>query len=261
MRTIWDLKQSGEPDTLEMYIYESINPDSYDWWAGEKIISETSANKFKEELAKYPDVKNIHLYVNSWGGDVKEAMGIHSQLKRHPAYVTGYVDGFAASAASFVLTACDKVVMPGPTMQMIHEMWNISIGNAKDHRKNADDLDAIMAGNRQAYLEKANGKLNEQQLIELMEAETWLTAEQCVEFGLADELSSKEVDMTKAAQALKEINQTLKNENRALVAKLRSLHTDPPAQQDPEPVKPVEPQLPQENKVLKLFSALSGRKE
>jgi len=282
LKTIWELKQSTEPGTLEMYIYESIEPDGYDWWSGEKIVSETSAQHFRDELGKYPDAKFINLYVNSYGGDVKEAMGIRSQLKRHPAFVTGYVDGFAASAASYILTACDKVVMPSPTMQMVHEMWNLSVGNANAHRKNADDLDAIMAGNRQAYLEKSGGKLNEKQLREIMDAETWLTAEQCLEFGLADEISEKAVDMTKAAAALKQSNDTLSQKNRKLVAKLRQL-----ADQDPEPVPEPEPEpeptpepepipeptptpdpvpvpvpvpeptpTPQENKTLKLMAAL-----
>lgn len=249
MKTIWELKQSAEPDTLEMYIYESIQPDGYDWWSGEKITSETSAQHFREELAKYPDAKFINLYVNSYGGDVKEAMGIHSQLKRHPAFITGYVDGFAASAASYILTCCDKVVMPAPTMQMLHEMWNVSIGNANDHRKNADDLDAIMTGNRQVYLEKSGGKLNENQLREIMDAETWLTAEQCLEFGLADEISDKTVDMSKAAAALKDSNDALTQKNRQLVAKLRQLADKPP-------IPPAPPEPPKQNKTKKLFAAL-----
>lgn len=248
-KTIWELKQSTQPDTLEMYIYESIKPDSYDWWSGEKIVSETSAQKFREELSKYPDAKYINLYVNSYGGDVKEAMGIHSQLKRHPAFVTGYVDGFAASAASYILTACDKVVMAAPTMQMLHDMWNVSVGNAREHRKAADDLDTIMMGNRQAYLEKSNGKLNEEQLKTIMEAETWLTAEQCLEFGLADEISNKEVDMTKAADALKEINQSLMMKNKQLFAALQQMKSK-------EPPKEPEPPEPKENKTLKLMAAL-----
>lgn len=246
-KTIWELRQSAQPDTLEMYIYESIKPDSYDWWSGEKIISETSAQKFREELNKYPDVQFINLYVNSYGGDVKEAMGIRSQLKRHKAYVTGYVDGFAASAASYILTACDKVIMPPPTMQMVHEMWNVSIGNARDHRKNADDLDTIMIGNRQAYLEKANGKLNEEQLKAIMEAETWLTAEQCIEYGLADEMSDKEVDMSKAAEALRDVNQSLLAKNKQLVALLQELKSQEP---------PTPPEPPKQNKILKLFAAI-----
>lgn len=254
MKTIWELKQSAEPGILDMYIYESIKPDSYDWWSGEKIVSETSAQHFREELGKYPDAKQINLYINSYGGDVKEAMGIHSQLKRHQASVIGYVDGFAASAASYILTACDKVVMPASTMQMLHEMWNISVGNAGVHRKTADDLDAIMAGNRQAYLEKSGGKLNEKQLREIMDAETWLTAEQCLEFGLADEITDKVVDMTQAAAALKESNENLSQKNRQLVAKLRQM-AEPKPVPVPEPTPEPVPE-PQENKAQKLFAAL-----
>jgi ClpP class serine protease len=181
-------------------------------------------------------------------------MGIHSQLKRHPAFVTGYVDGFAASAASYILTACDKVIMAAPTMQMLHDMWNWSMGNAKAHRKNADDLDAIMAGNRQAYLEKAKGKLNEEQLKAIMEAETWLTAEQCLEYGLADEISDKEVDMTKAAEALKEMNQSLVTKNKQLVALLQDIKAK---QNTPAPpVHNPNPEPPKENKAQKLMAAL-----
>lgn len=252
MRTIWKLEQSVSPDTLEMYIYESIKPDSYDWWNDEVITSETSANHFREELAKYPNAKFINLYVNSYGGDVKEAMGIHSQLKRHQAYVTGYVDGFAASAASYILTACDKVVMASPTMQMLHDMWNMSIGNAREHRKNAEDLDAIMKGNRQAYLDKSNGKLNEEQLIEIMAAETWLTATQCFEYGLCDEIGERQVDMAKAAEALKESHEALQQKNLELVAKLKQLATP---HKEPTPQPPVEPQ---QNKLQKFMASVKG---
>lgn len=252
MKTIWELKQSAQPGTLEMYIYESIQPDDKDWWTGERIVSETSAQHFREELAKYPDVNFINLYVNSNGGDVKEAMGIHSQLKRHPAFVTGYVDGFAASAAAYIITACDKVVMAPPTMQMLHEMWNVSIGNANTHRKNADDLDAIMAGNRQAFLEKAGGKLNEAQLKEIMDAETWLTAEQCLEYGLADEISDRQVDMGKAAEMLKGINQSLMSNNKQLMAKLQQMAT---TTQTPKKTEP------KQEDTMKLFAAFREKGE
>ncbi len=82
----------------------------------------TSAEFFREELAKYQNVSEIRLYVNSYGGYVYEAMSIRNQLKRYPAKVIGFVDGFACSAASFILTGCDEVRMYSNTMQMIHEM-------------------------------------------------------------------------------------------------------------------------------------------
>lgn len=230
MNKIWELKQlASNPDTLELYIYGNIQGDSYDFWNDMKIESETSANYFKEELAKYPDVKNINLYCNSFGGSVFEAMAIRNQLKRHSATVTGVVDGFAASAASFILTGCDVVKMYSNTTQMLHNMLNVVVGNSKQLRKAADDMDIMMIGNRQAYLEKANGKLTEEKLIEILDNETWLTAEQCLGYGLCDEVLAKEVDLTKAKQIMQQMNKTLEqqiNYNKNLSAQLKELNAD-----------------------------------
>jgi len=234
IKKIWELKQQADnPDTLEMYVYGYIEGDYYDWWTGEVISSETSANHFRDELAKYPDTKQINLYVNSFGGYVYEAMAIRNQLKRHPAHVTAYVDGFAASAASFILTACDEVKMYSNTMQMIHNAINWAYGNANELRKVASDLDKMMEGNRQAYLEKSNGKLTEEKLIELLDAESWLTAEDCLEYGLCDEIIAEEKDMTKAKEMLQQVNKTLEQSikyNKALVALAKQVTKPDPKQ-------------------------------
>lgn len=266
-KKMWQIKQSAETDAIDMYIYGDVEGDYFDWWEWEMVESETSANHFREELNKYPNIRQINLYVNSYGGSVYEAMSIRNQLKRHPAHKTGYVDGFACSAASFILTACDEVLMYSNTMQMIHDMWNVSVGNARDHRKMADDLDTIMAGNRQAYLEKSNGKITEEKLIELLEAETWLTAQQCVEYGLADKIIGKEADLTAAKQMLQKVNKTLEQQlsyNKALLAQVRELKQGfKPKTEPKEPI--IEPVIDQkqtkepeqkENKVLNLIAAL-----
>lgn len=256
---MWELKQSAEPDTLEMFVYGYVESGYYDWWNDEYVESETSANYFKEELAKYPDAKTIKLYVNSNGGDVMEAMAIRNQLKRHPAQKIGYVDGFACSAASFILTGCDKVIMYSNTMQMLHNMYTVAVGNYKELRKAADDLEQISIGNRQAYLEKANGKMTEEQVIEILDNETWLTAEQCMEYGLADEIVNEEKDLTEANQMLQKMNQSLEQQlsyNKALVAQLRQLASEPePEPEPPEPEPEPEPE-PQENKPQKFMAAL-----
>lgn len=243
VKKIWEIKQQADnPNNIDMYIYGYIQGDSYDWWTDEVIRSETSANHFREELAKYPNVTQINLYVNSFGGYVYEAMAIRNQLKRHPAHVTGYVDGFAASAASFVLTACDEVKMYSNTMQMIHNAINIAYGNSTQLRKAADDLDKIMEGNRQAYLEKSNGKLTEEKLIELLEAESWLTANDCLEYGLCDEVISEEKDMKEAQQMLEQMNKTLEQSlayNKALVALAKDVKQSTPKkpEENPEPAQ------------------------
>ncbi len=263
-KKIWiSLKQAVAADTLDMYIYDYIQSGYYDWWNDEYVESETSANYFKEELAKYPDVKFINLYVNSNGGEVTEAMAIRNQLKRHPAYKTGYVDGFACSAASFILTGCDKVVMYSNTMQMLHNMWTCVCGNYKELRKAADDLEQISIGNRQAYLEKSNGKMTEDQIIEILEKESWLTAKQCLELGLADEIVAEEKDLTSAQQIAQKINRTLEqqvNYNKALVALKQSLiqqHNKPTIETEPEPGSESEPTPePKENVPQKLFLSI-----
>lgn len=221
-KKIWDLKQSAnDPGALEMYIYGDVQGDYFDWWTWEQIASETSANYFRNELNKYPDAKKINIFINSYGGSVFEGTAIYSQLKRHPAEKTVYIDGFACSVASVIAMAGDKVVMPRNTMMFIHNAQNVAMGNSKQIRKAADDLDVIMEGNRQAYLEKSNGKISEEKLIELLEAETWLTADQCIEYGFADEILNKEVDLTEAKQLLQKVNKTLEQQlsyNKALTA-------------------------------------------
>lgn len=239
MKKIWEIKQQAEnPNTLDMYIYGYIEGDSYDWWNDEVIESETSANHFRNELEKYADVTQINLYVNSYGGYVYEAMAIRNQLKRHTAHVTAYVDGFAASAASFILTGCDEVKMYSNTMQMIHNAINFAYGNSTELRKAADDLDKIMEGNRQAYIEKSNGKLTEEKLIELLEAESWLTASDCLEYGLCDEVIEEEKDMEEAKQIMQKVNKTFEqniNYNKALVAMTKEKKVETPEETQNEP--------------------------
>ena len=203
---IWSLRQSTQPNTLDLYIYGFVESDYYD------VSSKTSADYFREELAKYPNIKKINIYINSYGGDVFEGTAIHSQLKRHSAEKIVYVDGFACSVASVIAMAGDKVIMPSNTMMMIHNVWVNAAGNAKELRKAADDLDVIMEANREAYLEKSGGKITEEKLIKLLDEETWLTAAKCLEYGFCDEISSKEVDLTEAKQMLQKVNSLLKKE-------------------------------------------------
>ena len=212
-KKIFEFKQSvNDPLILDMYLYGNVEAGGYDWWNDEEVVSETSADYFKEELAKYPDAKQINVFVNSFGGSVFEAMSIRNQLKRHTALVIGVVDGFAASAASFILTACDTVKMYSNTTQMLHNMWNVAVGNSKQLRKAADDMDVMMAGNRQAYLEKAGGKLTEEKLIEILDNETWLTAAQCLELGLCDEVITEEKNLEVAKELVQKMNVSMQQQ-------------------------------------------------
>ena len=111
-------------------------------------------------------------------------------LKQNPAHVNVYVDGLAASIASVIAMSGDAIFMPSNAMMMIHNPWTMAVGNAEELRKQADDLDQITKSSVQTYLAKAGDKLDEDKLKELMDNETWLTAQEAVDYGLADEVLS-----------------------------------------------------------------------
>lgn len=150
--------------------------------------TDTSASQFRDLLKQVGDVKTINLHINSPGGDVFEGVSIYNMLKQSKAKVHVYVDGLAASIASVIAMAGDTITMPENSMLMIHNPWTIAQGNSKELRKVADDMDKMGESIKTAYLSKANDKLDVDVLSELMDEETWLTAKESLEYGLADEV-------------------------------------------------------------------------
>lgn len=189
---------------FEFWITSDIEPDEeiYNWETGKHEVkeSETAQRRFVEALkdAKAGDV--VKLYINSYGGSVKEALGIYNTLRRTGAEIIAYIDGFAASAASVIAMAADRVIMPRNTCMMVHNAWWVACGNPAELRKSADDLEIINSAVLQAYIAKAGGKLPPKELQTMMDAETWLSAEQCIAYGLADEYGERDADMDAAAQ-------------------------------------------------------------
>lgn len=229
-KNMWEIKQAAQQSgVLEIYIYGDVESDGYDWWTDEVIRSETSANTFREELAKYADIAEIKLYINSYGGSVFEGTAIYNQLKRHPVKKTVYIDGFACSIASVIAMAGDEIIMPRNALMMIHNMWMCSYGNAAELRKAADDLDIINNAGKQAYLQKAGEKVDEELLSRMMDDETWLTAEDCIRYGLADRFAEEDADPAKVAGVMQKANLNVQQRiemQKSLVAQLRQL-TEP----------------------------------
>lgn len=247
MKQMWEIKQKTQ-GTLDLYIYGDVKADGYDWWREEVIRSETSANTFRDELAAHPEVSQINIYINSQGGSVIEGTAIYNQLKRHPAHKTVYVDGFACSIASVIAMAGDEVVMPRNTMMMLHNMWMVVQGNAAELRKAADDLDKMNEAGREAYLQKAGDKLTPEMIAQMEDDETWLTAQECMEYGLADRYAEQDADLSNAAEVLKKANLDLEQRIRvqkSLAAQLRAL-TNPSREEKSVPEQKTNP-------ILKLF--------
>lgn len=253
MKQMWEIKQQSTPGSLDLYIYGDVEPDSYDWWTDQIIESETSANTLREKLAEYPDIQQINIYINSYGGSVFEGTAIYNQLKRHPAHKTVYIDGFACSIASVIAMAGDEIIMPRNAMMMVHNMWMCVQGNAAELRKAADDLDKINEAGRAAYLEKAGDKLAPEVIARLEDDETWLTAEECMNYGLADRYAEQDADMSNAAAILQKANLNLEQRIKvqtSLAAQLRNLtKQEDPKEQEVEP----RAETPVPNPILKLF--------
>lgn len=227
-RRMWQMQAGGEPKTLDLYIYDKIEEDFLDLLTGDMVKSETSADHFRKELEKYQDLKRINLYIRSYGGSFFEGTAIYCLLKRHEAEKVVHIDGFACSAAATVAMVGDRIIMPSNSQIFIHNLWGTITGNAKELRKAADEMDTLMEANRQAYLQKSGGKITESKLIELLDKETWLTAEQCLDYGLADEVSSEKADPTLAKQAKQRMAKArqLTRETIAGSAAMRTLAAD-----------------------------------
>ncbi|WP_337034759.1 head maturation protease, ClpP-related [Paenibacillus illinoisensis] len=175
----WDFKAAAVEGEGDLYIYGDIV--SWQW-----DDDDTSANSFKRDLDALGDISRLNLYVNSPGGSVFEGVTIGNIIKRHKAYVIANIDGLAASIASVIVMAADEVRMPRNAMMMIHNPWTFTWGNAAELRKAADDLDRIGGSMKESYLAKTGDKITPEKLTELLDAETWLSAQECLDYGLCD---------------------------------------------------------------------------
>ena len=174
-RRDWFRIQNATSAEAEIFIYDEIG------------FFGITAKDFRDELATVT-APRVALHINSPGGDVFDAVAIYNAIRTHPADVTAYVDSLAASAASFIALAADKVVMAKHSQMMIHDAWGMAVGNADDMRKMSDFLakqtDIIAA----IYAERAGKDVAHWR--GLMAEETWFSDEEAVAAGLAHEVGA-----------------------------------------------------------------------
>lgn len=176
----WEMKMSADNKSADIFVYGEVT--KYAW----EEIGEVSAQAFKKELDNLGEVETINLHINSPGGSVFEGINIFNMLKMHKAKVNVYVDALAASIASVIAMCADTLYMHKNSMMMIHHAWTYAAGNATQLRKAADDIEKISNVSCQTYLDRAGDKLTEEKLQELLDAETWLSADEAFSFGLCD---------------------------------------------------------------------------
>jgi ATP-dependent Clp endopeptidase proteolytic subunit ClpP len=143
-----------------------------------------TAAEFKRELSGYGELSQINVHIHSPGGDVFDGMAIYNLLAQHPARVEVVIDGLAASMGSVIAMAGDHITMPENAMMMIHRPWSGSMGDADELRRTADLLDKVETNLVSAYTKKSG--LSDEEVREMLAAETWFTGSEAVERGFAD---------------------------------------------------------------------------
>ncbi|MGW4856963.1 head maturation protease, ClpP-related [Streptomyces sp. NPDC004288] len=184
-RNDWYRIENLAGGTAAVYIYDEIG-----YWG-------VTASDFVAELSEMQNVTAIDLHINSPGGEVFDGLAIMNCLRSHPASVTTYVDGLAASIASVIAMAGDRIVMGPHSQLMVHEGSGLCIGDAAEMRKMADLLDFQSDNIAGVYQARAGGTVEEWRAVML--AETWYTAEEAVTAGLADEVAQRPTTVTEPA--------------------------------------------------------------
>ena len=159
----------------------------YDWLEYESCCPADVKNVIAELTDENEELKVI---INSPGGDVQAGQEIYSILKDIKNHVTINVQSIAASAASMIAMAGDTVKMSPVALLMIHNASTCTSGDYRDMQHTADVLQTVNTAIMQAYIAKT-GK-TEDELKDMMDRETWLTANQCLENGFADEIIKDE---------------------------------------------------------------------
>lgn len=221
----WFRMQAKEDQTADIYIYDEIGG-----WG-------ISARRFTEDLISLGNLSHINLHIHSPGGEVFDGIAIYNQLKNHSATITVFIDGLAASMASVIAMVGDTVIMPKNAMMMIHKPWGVSWGDANDMREYADLLDKLENVLIPAYVAKT-GKTTEE-ITAMLEQETWLDGDECVEHGFAD----KVIEPVKAMASLtsKRIEE-FSSMPSAIKNQIKPKNTTSPTQPHPTPVPAPEPQ-------------------
>lgn len=179
------IQDQADSDTAVIYLYDEIG-----YWG-------TTAERFVDEL-KAITAPKIRLHINSPGGEVFDALAIYNTLKAHSANVHVVIDGIAASAASFIAQAGDKITIGRNAMVMIHDAAGLTWGNATDMRSFADLLDTLSDNIADIYAYRAGGTVESWR--ERMRDESWYTGSEAVANGLADEQTDPDPDPDEPAE-------------------------------------------------------------
>jgi len=173
----WQMRAQAKSATIEINGTIGASP----WEDG------VTAKAFIDEMQALGDVEEIHLNIYSGGGSVIEGNAIFTALATHPAKVIAHVD-FAASMATIIASAADEIHMAENGFFMIHNPWSVVMGDADEMKKTAELLEKMKASAVSAYSRHA--KLSAEEIGGMMDNETWMTAQEALEFGFIQEITA-----------------------------------------------------------------------
>lgn len=176
IKSWYHIKSQSQGSAVEVHIYDEIG-----------LFGITAKNFVDELKSAASNAAHIDVHLNTPGGSVFDGIAIYNSLKNHPATVTTHIDGLAASAGSLVALAGDTVKMAENAFFMIHNPFGLVMGQADDMRKEAEVLDKLRNAFVNSYVMKT-GKLPEE-IIEMMDNETWLDSHEAIELGFIDEVT------------------------------------------------------------------------
>lgn len=192
-------KAEATAQDATVYLYDAIvnSEEEAAWMGGVDPKSFIAA-------IKAIDAPVINLRINCPGGSVFAGRAMEQALREHPSKVIAHVDGYSASAASFLMMAADEIVIASGAMVMIHNAWSMAYGNANDLRQTADLLEKIDSTLVDTYA--ARTLQDPKQIQDWMAAETWFTAQEAVDAGFADKVAETKAksqwDMSAYAKAV-----------------------------------------------------------
>lgn len=197
----WSEEAAGiralEPGDNVITMFDVIGED---WWTGGGV----TAKKVASQLRAIGD-RPVEVQINSPGGDMFEGIAIYNVLREHPQDITVKVMGMAASAASILAMAGDRIEIGAASFLMIHNCWVVAMGNRHDMRDTADFLEPFDAAMVDVYAARTKGEAKT--IAKWMDAETYMSGSMAIDRGFADALLS--------ADAMK-VDETAKAEDRKL---------------------------------------------
>jgi ATP-dependent Clp protease protease subunit len=149
--------------------------------------SDVSPKRIKDELAK-ADGEEIYVPMNSGGGSTIAGSAVINMMRAYKGTITVHNIGISASMASVILAEADVAQMSDNALLMIHNPWSMAVGDADDMKNQAEILDKIKASLLQAYVRKTG--LPEEEISDMMDKETWLTAQEAYNLGFIDEITT-----------------------------------------------------------------------